>query len=172
MTPYNSAYPSCERTYTELRIYSSQIDPDLISQQLGLKPSSFQKKGEKRVSKRTGHQREIKINGWFLSSENQVVSKDIREHLDWLLGHLEVATNRLKELQEWPEITMAINCIWWSVQGQGGPTIWPEQMEKMANMNLECSFDISFFGEDEKPRFTISKKLSLQLQQLLKAVKP
>lgn len=44
---------------------------------------------------------------------------------------------------------MSVDCIWWSASGGGGPTLWPEQMACMAALNLECSFDISFYGPDE-----------------------
>jgi len=157
-TPYDTTYPTCERTYVSLRIYSSTITPDLISQQLGLTPTDYQTKGEKRFSRRrVGHLLETKLSGWFLSSENEVASNDVRAHLDWLLARLDVASDRLLALQEWSDIKMAIHCIWWSAHGQGGPTLWPEQMEKMAKMNLEFTLDVSFFGEeDEEPRLTIS----------------
>jgi hypothetical protein len=45
---------------------------------------------------------------------------------------------------------MTVQRIWWSATGQGGPTLWPEQMRLLAELNLECSFDVSFFGDEGK----------------------
>jgi len=167
ITPYDSTYPTCERTYAKLMIYSSTVTPDLITQQLQITPSKSRTKGTKWIAKKTGHEVEVKINSWFLSSEKQIISNDVREHLDWLLGNLQVASDKLIELQSWPDIKMTVNCIWWSAEGQGGPTIWPEQMEKMAKLNLECTFDVSFFGNDDEPRLTIPKKLPISHENVI-----
>ena len=43
---------------------------------------------------------------------------------------------------------MGIDCRWESRGGQGGPTLWPEQMRAMADLDLECSFYIEFYGEE------------------------
>jgi hypothetical protein len=43
---------------------------------------------------------------------------------------------------------MRVNCVWWSAAGHGGPTLWPEQMAALAALNLECSFDVYFFGDE------------------------
>ncbi|MEM7349057.1 MAG: DUF4279 domain-containing protein [Chloroflexota bacterium] len=70
-------------------------------------------------------------------------------HLDWVLDQLLPLSSQLAQLQSTPGVTMFINCIWWSAYGQGGPILSPEQMKKMADLHLECNFDISFYGEDE-----------------------
>jgi hypothetical protein len=93
-----------------------------------------------------GRQRVAK--GWFLSSENVVASRDLRRHLDWLLDKIELTAGKLGELQNKAGLTMGINCVWWSATGSGGPTLWPEQMVRMANLELECSFEVCFFGEE------------------------
>ena len=41
-----------------------------------------------------------------------------------------------------------------------GPTLWPEQMQPMADLNLECSFDISFFGDDDHSQRAIREMLA------------
>jgi len=80
-----------------------------------------------------------------------VQSLDLRCHIDWLLARLNPVANAVLELQNIPEITtMLVQCIWWSKYGQGGPTLWPEQMRGLANLGIECGFDISFFGPDDE----------------------
>ena len=147
-TPYDDSYPSCERTYAELRIYSGFMDPETVTNQLGVAPTSLQKKGERRVNS-LGRTREVILNGWFLSSESEVSSRDLRQHLDWLLDKIEPSAPQLSNLQTAAGLTMLVNCIWWSAKGQGGPTLWPEQMQRVSALDLECSFDIAFFGTDE-----------------------
>ena len=45
LTPIDEAYATCERTYVRLHIYSGEISPEEISDQLELDPSSLVKKG-------------------------------------------------------------------------------------------------------------------------------
>jgi Domain of unknown function (DUF4279) len=146
-TPYDDVYPTCERTYAELRIYGDILDPDDISCQLKLEPTSVQRKGEVREGFR-GRAKTTKVGGWFLSSEGRVDSLDLRRHLDWLLTQLSPAAEDVKVIAARPEVSMHVTCIWWSKYGHGGPTLWPEQMSELARLDLECAFELSFHGAD------------------------
>lgn len=100
-----------------------------------------------KITNSHGRTREIVIAGWFLSSKGYVNSKDLRDHLDWLLTRVEPSAGALKKLQNCPNVTMGIDCVWRSLAGHGGPVLWPEQMNRMSTLNLECSFDIYFVGD-------------------------
>jgi hypothetical protein len=123
------------------------MNPDFVTQRLGLAPTKVNKKGQTRHN-RFGRTRVVPLNIWFLSSEGKSSSLDLRRHLDWLLDTIAPATHQLREFQKVPGIKMDVNCIWWSAHAQGGPTLWPSQMRRLADLNLECGFDISFFGDD------------------------
>lgn len=90
------------------------------------------------------------MNGWFLSSEDYVKSLDVRRHLDWLLMRLTPKREELLSIQHEPGMRMAVICVWHSRSGTGGPVLWPEQMSQLADLNLECGFDIYFFEDDDK----------------------
>lgn len=143
--PYNDAYPTCERTDAKLVIYPARLDPRAISDRLGISPTRFSVEGK---PDDTGQPAPRSL--WVLSSENRVASKDLRRHLDWLIERLMPAKDALRALQAAGGNRMSIACIWWSAHGQGGPTLWPEQMAAMAELGLECTFDISFYGEDDE----------------------
>lgn len=146
MTPINDEYPTCERTEATLAIYN--IDPDLVSKKIGVSPTSTQKKGIPKVMP-NGSLHIGTIDNWLLSSEDYVSSKDLRRHLDWILDKIEPFAEQLKELQQLPDVKMAIRVVWWSADGGGGPTLWPEQMERMAKLNLECTFSFAYYGNTE-----------------------
>ena len=42
-----------------------------------------------------------------------------------------------------------VTCIWWSAEGDGGPTLDPSQMRILAALNLECAFEFAYFGPEE-----------------------
>jgi len=147
-TPYDDSYGTCERTDAKLRIYSGAMVPEEVTNRLKIKPTWTQTVGE---TFRNSLEREriASINGWFLSSEGMVSSLDLRRHLDWLLERLIPAKQELLELQKLSGVSMDISCIWWSAYGHGGPILWPEQMSRMSELNLECGFDLYFYGDED-----------------------
>lgn len=149
LTPYDDAYGTCSKTHVKLRIYPGSLSPSDITSRLRLQPTQVNVAGEKRVSP-SGRVRVLPFNAWFLSSEEDVRSLDLRRHLDWLLARLSPEAAALLSLQDEPGLRMSVNCVWWSRSGHGGPTLWPEQMRVLSDLNLECSFDIYLSSEDEE----------------------
>jgi uncharacterized protein DUF4279 len=147
-TPVDSAYGSCERTCAVLRIYSGAIVPAEVTAMLGVPPTSTIGLGERKPPNSLGRSQVGRLNGWFLSSESAVVSKDLRHHLDWLLLKLEPSGGALRALQKESGVRMNVNCVWWSKDGGGGPTLWPSQMRRLAELNLECSFEFADYSEN------------------------
>lgn len=145
-TPIDPEYSTCEFTFAELRIYGHDLDPEEITATLGLQPTTSQKRGELKTGRFST--RTTPIGGWFLSSEGVIHSKDVRDHLAWLLRLIAPKSDQLRLLQDRDDTRMSVDCIWWSAHATGGPALWPEQMRVLSELNLECSFDISFYGND------------------------
>ena len=143
-TPLDKNYPTCEETVVEL-VISTEGTFDEITEILKIRPSEAQNKGQV-LTNSIGHPRVAKRTLWILSSDGEVQSKDVRHHLNWLLDKIEGAASGIKKLQETPDVIMYVKCVWFAA-GMGGPTLWPEQMEKLAKHNLECTF--SFYGPDD-----------------------
>lgn len=137
---YIDDYQSCSRTYATLLIYPSGQHPDEITELLGIEPS--------RTSVKGGGLRGTNVNGWFLSSKDAVISKDSRRHIDWILDGLERVSTKVKKLQNSGALT-AITCFWESVSGNGGPTLSPSQMRRLAELNLEIWWDVYFNDDDD-----------------------
>lgn len=135
---YDDNYESCYETFVTLRIYSDTIIPEEITNILQVQPSESVTKGEvyginsKKVRK---------INGWFLTSESFVNSKDCRRHFDFLADKIMPIKNKLKALQN-KDCEIDISCFWSSENGQSGPTLSPKQLKKLAELELEIWFDI------------------------------
>lgn len=147
LTAPDRQYGTCQETHAELRIYSDCTSAYRVTCALGLEPTKSQEKGSL-VKNSRGRVRMVSRTGWFLSSEGAIDSKDLRDHLDWLINKLSNVASALQVLQEQPGTKMTISCVWWSAAGHGGPVLWPEQMDALAKLNLECSFDV-YFSDDE-----------------------
>ena len=130
-TAYDDAYPTCAETYATLRIYTGEMAPQAVSAALRLKPTKLL------VAGKNGSQ----LNGWLLSSQTQVESRDVRRHLDWLLEQIVAAQEVLRRMQSEPDLWMDVFCYWRSTHGQGGPMLSPKQMQRLAELDLTIGFD-------------------------------
>ena len=148
ITPVAKDYSTCSECYAELLIYPGIIHPGEITKLLGINASQLNVAGEK-VTNSRGRTREIKISGWFLSSKDEVDSKDLRDHIDWILMRLLSSRNGLNEVQNIGGVKITLKSTWRSKYGHSGPVLWPKQMLVMAELGLECSFDIYFDDEIE-----------------------
>jgi hypothetical protein len=147
-TSYNDDYETCEHTRVCFCIYTPHRDPYTISDLLGISPAKVQALGEKRTSVK-GNEWAVPKNLWALESEDHVDSKDLRRHLDWALAILLPVKNAILGLQKEQDTTMVMRCYWWSASGQGGPILWPAQMNGLAELNIECAFEIGFYGDED-----------------------
>lgn len=135
---YDDNYESCHKTFVTLRIYSDTIIPEEITNTLQVQPSEFVTKGEVYA---INSKKVREINGWFLTSEGFVDSKDCRRHFDFLADKILPIKNELKALQN-KDCEIDISCFWSSENGQSGPTLSPKQLKKLAELELEIWFDV------------------------------
>jgi hypothetical protein len=149
LTSRDSEYATCALSYATLRIYSDTVTPEAMTAKLGVQPDWTTTQGFPHKLP-SGRMQDATVSSWLLSSKGQVVSKDLRDHLDWLLDRLRPAASGLSALQA-DEVRMEVWCRWDSASGHGGPTLEPEQMRLMAELNLQCGFDIYFAGDEEEP---------------------
>ena len=148
LTPLDSEYPTCERLAAELRIYPSRLNVDAVTEVLKVAPTFSKNRGDI-VPGAKGRTRTVGRTFWCLTSADEVASKDLRDHLDWILERIPRSPEPFKRLALDEGLKMSIACIWWSLSGHGGPTLWPEQMKRLSSLGLECTFDVQFYGDDE-----------------------
>lgn len=146
MTPYDDDFPTCRKTSSALRIFSDSVRPEFITAKLGISPTDSFSKGDHHGDGRFSR----KFNGWLLSSENVINSKDTRRHVDWLISKLANRENELKELRAMG-VELDISCFWLST-GQGGPIISPTQMKELSRLDLEIWWDIYFDNGEDNTR--------------------
>ena len=136
---YNDDYPTCDSTHATLCIYlPDNEDPNAITKKLGLQPSRIQVKGEIRFGK-------VKKwpTAWFLGTSEQVQSKDVRRHIDWLVEQIKDNLTFIKQLQD-TDSEVHISCYWASASGHGGPMLDQDILKRIADLGIGISFDIYF----------------------------
>ena len=151
LTPIDDDYQTCERTKAVFRVHCADRSPRFITDLLEISPTRVVEAGVP-APRGEGKIGPIgKVNLWILDSEGSVESCDLRRHLDWILQQLEPASGRICDLRR-DHIVMDISCVWWSKYGDGGPTLWPSQMSRIARLDLELSFSFAFYGGDPSLR--------------------
>lgn len=133
-------YKTCAECHAALCIYPGDMLPDEVSALLRLSPTLQHAKGEDPLSP-WGKKFKAPRSLWVLSSQGSVDSKDLRAHVQWLLSILEPVASGLQSLRNIPGLDMHILCTWVSRYGDGGPYLWPEQLQCMAQLDLPCHFD-------------------------------
>lgn len=146
ITPISKDYPTCSECYVQLAIYPGDELVNRISELLGLNATEINVSGVRLVNS-LGRERIVSVSSWFFSSRGVVLSKDLREHIDWVVSKLNLVSDKLKRLQSEDSVKMTLLCVWRSRLGHSGPVLWPEQMKALSDLNLECSFDIYFDGD-------------------------
>jgi hypothetical protein len=140
---YDDSYPTCERTYCTLRIFSDDLSPTEITAILGIQPTETFKKGDHHG--RDNLQR--KTNGWFFTTNESTASRDFRRHLDVILDALDGKADAVESLTSKAckiDITSYYNSV-----GQGGPWLMPYQMLKLGALGISIWWDVYFASDNE-----------------------
>ncbi len=141
---YDDLYPTCYRTHATLCIYLPETyNPNELSGKLAINPSRTQVMGEVRNGKVKNWP-----TAWFLESTNNVDSKDVRRHIDWLLEQISGRSEIIQQLQA-EGSNIHISCFWVSAVGHGGPMLDPDILKRIATLNIGITFDIYFEDEQE-----------------------
>jgi hypothetical protein len=142
---YIDDYGTCARTYATFRILHDNLDPDSVSNDLGLQPTEKWKRG---ITPDLNDRPPATTGGWFLTSKTAVQSRDARRHIDWLLNQMEPGAAVIERLRS-AGCKTDIFCYWLSTQGHGGPMLSPGTMARLARLGLELSFDAYALGDED-----------------------
>jgi hypothetical protein len=134
------------RTWATLRIWGKALDPDMVTGQLGITPSTAFRAGDQRGKKKDAIWKE---GHWDISSEGHVSSNVLQDHIEWLLDQLEPAQARLRILLTEDDVRADIFCFWEFATHNAGIVFSPLVMRRIAALNLELDLDIYFAGDDE-----------------------
>jgi len=147
--PMDDSYPGCERACASLLIYPpNRIRVEEITALLDVQPTLAYNKGAKGV-KRFSKEWVARRNVWYLESEEQVKSLDLRHHLNWLLQRLDGAEKQILSLQRELGLEMFVKAIFWQTSGATGgfPVLSPSQMSGLVKLNLDLFIEIQNYSD-------------------------
>lgn len=134
MSERHHEYPTCAETHASLIVYSDELSAVNVTKILDLVPSRTLVPNERYPRQR---------HTWILSSRDHVESRDVREHVQWLLDRLDAG--RWAQLRQHP-CTTRLSIFWVSRHGHGGPIISVDHARRLGAYEIETHFDI-YFGK-------------------------
>ena len=135
-------------TWATLRIADDTLDPEIVTEQLGIHPTRMYQSGEVRGRSRLPH----KSGVWLLSTDEIVRTRNLDVHLDWILDQVEGKANVFEFFhQAGYEIYMY--CLWAS-RGQGGIEISLRNLRRLALLNIELGIEITCMNEEDSDEVT------------------
>ncbi|WP_115779394.1 DUF4279 domain-containing protein [Paraburkholderia caffeinilytica] len=130
----NPATSACDETFVTLCVYPKSAEIFDSVDEFSLVPPTL-------TSDRNG------VFAWFWSTQSSVASRDVGEHLKFIVNLVSQAQLQMATLEDigckcW------LSCFWVSSTGNGGPGLEPDVIASLSTLNLPLYFDI-YFAEQE-----------------------
>ena len=134
-----------ERCYATMRFFGPTLDHRAVTTLLGQEPSYAYLPGElrNRVGKPFPH------GMWLLSSEKQVVSVDLEDHLGWLLDQVEGGAHTLLPYLQSIGAEKDVDC-YWEKEGNGGAFFPSSLLKRIAALDLALGVTIYYLDESDE----------------------
>lgn len=130
-------------TYASLYFRNKDLNPDLVTELLGIEPLKKFKKGEsygmqKEKFRRTGF--------WYVSTNEYIQSENIEDHLVWLLEKIELVNKDFMEMVAKEKHEVEITCVLQVFSVEDGFTITPIILKRIADLNFRFGISVYCFG--------------------------
>ncbi len=142
-------YPeTIRRIHVEFSLTRSDLDPDEVSLALKMKPTRSARRGDERRNPRGTLLSPHKEGWWELSTEGKVESKEINQHLEYLLTRLLPHRETILSFANGGETFFDV--LWETAyfHGGNGPILTTQSIKGMAELNAGIGFDIYRVDED------------------------
>jgi hypothetical protein len=117
------------RTNATLRILAGELEPDRVSEEMGISPDKSHKKGDT-------------LGYWSITSSQHIApSADTNDHLQWLVN---VVAPRLDALASYKARGWLVD-VWIGIHtsaGHGGPTLRSNVLARLAALGLDVNLDL------------------------------
>jgi len=139
------------RTYASVSIRGKQVFPEEISERLGIHPSSVRKIGEPKGFR--GRNGVFEDNVWRYTSQEEVESRELRDHLHFLFSLLEPNKRVIIDLLE-RGMSIKIWVFWesgWYRVATGGPVLDTTILRRSRDLGIESIIFDVYFALEELP---------------------
>lgn len=132
-----------ERTFATFRVAGDDLVPDKLTKLLGIDPTLAYAKGQ-HYRRRSGSPNLTGRTGvWFLSTDNNIKSDRLTDHIEWLLSRLMPVQAKLSRFIDENSLHAVVTCFWHGPRGSLAPIIPKETHDLIEAIpaKLEEDFD-------------------------------
>ena len=142
------------RVLAELRIDLGPLSLEEATTVLGIRPTRTGDAHDAHLQVDGGSERAAGQNVWFLSSEEAVSSRDMAQHIDWLIEALCPVQGALRQLRQAGARATTITCAIWSADGGAFVDLTSQQISKLKALGVGLEFDIICSAPGRDPVMT------------------
>ena len=126
-------------TNVTLRMFGDDLDPEVITSEMGLRPDRSHKKGDVQGARTPV----VRKHGYWsiTSSKHMAASVDTNEHIEWLVA---LVAPKLNQLSGYKRRGWTVD-VWIGLHtsvGHGGPTLHPNVLARLAGLGLDVNLDL------------------------------
>ncbi len=142
MTISESHASHIRRVRVDFLLEGCQLDPDTVTQAVGVRPSLYARQGDERRNVKGDVVGTHERRWWQLSSKDAITSKDINDHFRFLLDRLLSCREAILNFAEGGETFFGV--LWESsyLYAGTGPVLDPECIAGVAALGAGMGFDI------------------------------
>ncbi len=126
------------RRHASLTIMSDDLDPIAVTHALGITPFHAFKAGDKRGKK--GYIWRYGL--WSISTEGEVDSEELEQHIGALLNKVEPVKLQLATITSNPSVKARVFCFFGTDRMNDGIELSPQLMSRLGALNLQLGIDI------------------------------
>ncbi|MGH2409556.1 MAG: DUF4279 domain-containing protein [Chloroflexota bacterium] len=126
-----------------IRIMGSDLDPDVVTRDLGITPVWTHRQGDirRKAQSRDFHD-PYPTDMWILDLRREVESPDIGKHIDPLLDRLERSRDAFLSIVSRPGVEADIVARWSSGLHRGGPKIAADTLERLGALGIALNVEV------------------------------
>ena len=125
------------RIYATFILRGKELDPQKVTEQLGILPSRSFKRGDNRTE-----QKKWPHGFWGLTSDDRINSTDLTLHIGWVLDQIEPGRQKIRELINEKKFDAELSCLWIFPTSHNGLSISSDLLERIASLSLKLNLDI------------------------------
>lgn len=138
-----------ERTFATFRVAGDNLVPDDLTAVLGIHPTQAYAKGQRYSRGPRSPDLRGRTGVWLLSSDGQVKSNHLTDHIEWLLNRIAPNRAKLKRFIERNSLHAVVSCFWHGPSG-AKPPVLPRQARDMIEA-IPARLEEDFAADEQPP---------------------
>jgi hypothetical protein len=137
-----------ERTFATFRVAGDSLVPDQLTKLLGIHPTLAYAKGEHYSRGPRSRDLRGRTGVWFLSTDDEVQSNSLADHIEWLLSQIAPNQAKLRRFVEQNSLHAVMTCFWHGPPGARPPIVPRQALDILEKIPAKLEED---FDTDEQP---------------------